>query len=190
MKRFDFKEILEITCRLYVFFFLTAYGVGKVIGGQFYTAARMPDGLDLIPIGQVSDFDLAWVFMGRSFGYMLVVALAEILGAVLLLSNKTKLIGTLILIPVMVNVIVFDIFFLDEYGALAGATLYLFMLFTILFINKEKMITIFNNLINNDKLPKSSSKEKIYKYLIVAAIIVVIFIGDQLIVNFLGYGKG
>jgi hypothetical protein len=51
MKRFDFKEILEITCRLYVFFFLTAYGIGKVIGGQFYTAARMPDGLDLMPIG-------------------------------------------------------------------------------------------------------------------------------------------
>ena len=80
MKRFNFKEILEITCRLYVFFFLTAYGVGKVIGGQFYTAARMPDGLELMPIGQVSDFDLAWVFMGRSFGYILVIALAEILG--------------------------------------------------------------------------------------------------------------
>ena len=87
MKRFDFKEILELTCRLYVFFFLTAYGVGKIIGGQFYTAARMPDGLELMPIGQVSDFDLAWVFMGRSFGYMLVIALAEIFGAVLLLSS-------------------------------------------------------------------------------------------------------
>lgn len=190
MKRFDFKEILEITCRLYVFFFLTAYGVGKIIGGQFYTAARMPDGLELMPIGEVSDFDLAWVFMGRSFGYMLVIALAEILGAVLLLSNKTKLLGTLILIPIMVNVIVFDIFFLDEYGALAGATLYLFMLFAILAINKEKMIAVFNDLIKNKKPSKTSSKEKFYKYLIVAVVIVLIFIGDQLIVNFLGYGKG
>ncbi|MDG2371135.1 MAG: hypothetical protein P8L83_00775 [Flavobacteriaceae bacterium] len=90
----------------------------------------------------------------------------------------------------MVNVIVFDIFFLDEYGALAGATLYLFMLFAILFINKEKMISIFNDLINNKKLPKTSSKEKILKYLIVLVIIVLIFIGDQLIVNFFGYGKG
>ena len=190
MKRFDFKEILEITCRLYVFFFLTAYGIGKVVGAQFYTASGMPDGLALIPIGQVPDFDLAWVFMGRSYGYMLFIGLAEVIGAVLLLFNKTKLIGTLVLIPIMVNVIVFDIFFLDEYGALAGATLYLFMLITILFINKEKLIVIFNDLINNKKLPKTSSKEKIYKYLIVAAIIVLIFIVDQLIVNFLGYGKG
>lgn len=190
LKRFDFKEILELTCRLYVSFFLTIYGVGKIIGGQFYTTARMPDGLELMPIGQVSDFDLAWVFMGRSFGYMLVIALAEILGAVLLLSNKTKLLGTLILIPIMVNVIVFDVFFLDEYGALAGATLYLFMLFAILVINKEKMIAVFNDLIKNKKPSKISSKEKFYKYLIVAAIIVLIFIGDQLIVSFLGYGKG
>ena len=104
MKRFDFKEILEITCRLYVFFFLTAYGIGKVVGAQFYTASGMPDGLALIPIGQVPDFDLAWVFMGRSYGYMLFIGLAEVIGAVLLLFNKTKLIGTLVLIPIMVNV--------------------------------------------------------------------------------------
>ncbi|MFT4851355.1 MAG: hypothetical protein ACI83B_003921, partial [Sediminicola sp.] len=45
-------------------------------------------------------------------------------------------------------------------------------------------------LIKNKKPPKTSSKERIYKYLIVAAIIVLIFIADQLIVNFLGYGKG
>jgi len=90
----------------------------------------------------------------------------------------------------MANVIVFDIFFLDEYGALAGATLYLFMLITILFINKEKMIAIFNNLINNKKTLKTSSKDKIYKYLIVVALIILIFMGDQLIVNFFGYGKG
>ncbi len=34
MKRFDFKEIIEITCRLYVFFFLTIYGIGKIIRYQ------------------------------------------------------------------------------------------------------------------------------------------------------------
>lgn len=52
------------------------------------------------------------------------------------------------------------------------------------------MIAIFNDLINNNKSPKTSSKEKIYKYLIVATLIILIFIGDQLIVNFFGYGKG
>ena len=41
------------------------------------------------------------------------------------------------------------------------------------------------------KVPlKTPSKEKILNYLIVLVIIVLIFIGDQLIVNLIGYGKG
>jgi len=190
MKRFDNKEILELTCRLYVFFFLFVYGIGKVIGAQFYTPDVIPLEIETMPIGLVPDFELAWVFMGRSYGYMLFIGLAEIIGAFLLLFNKTKLIGTLVLIPIMVNVVVFDIFFLDEYGALAGATLYLLMLLAILVINKEKMSTILKELVRNIVPHKTSSKEKILKYLIVLVIIVLIFIGDQLIVNFLGYGKG
>jgi len=190
MKKINYKETIEIVCRLYVFFFLTAYGLGKVIGAQFYTASRMPDGLAQMPIGLVTDFDLAWVFMGRSYSYMLFIGLAEVFGALLLIFNKTKLVGALMLIPIMVNVIVFDIFFLDEYGALAGATLYLLMLITILAINREKMSTIFLELVSTSVSLKKSAKEKALKYLIVLVIIVVVFIGDQLIVNFLGYGKG
>ena len=190
MKRFDFKEILEITCRLYVFFFLTVYGIGKIIGGQFYTSTRIPDEIAIMPIGQVPDFELAWVFMGRSFGYILFIGLAEIIGACLLLFNKTKLIGTLILIPVMVNVIVFDIFFLDAYGALFSATLYFVMLLTILVINKEKISKLLIELVSAKMAPQISFKEKFFKYSIALAIIVLIFIGDQVIVNLLGYGKG
>ena len=143
-----------------------------------------------MPIGLVPDFELAWTFMGRSFGYILFIGLAEIIGAFLLLFNKTKLIGTLILIPIMVNIIVFDIFFLDEYGALAGATLYLLMLLTIVVINKEKMSNILKELVSTKVPLKTSSKEKILNYLIVLVIIVLIFIGDQFIVNLIGYGKG
>ena len=190
MKRFDFKEILEITCRLYVFFFLTVYGIGKIIGGQFYTSTRIPDEIAIMPIGQVPDFELAWVFMGRSFGYILFIGLAEIIGACLLLFNKTKLIGTLLLIPIMVNVIVFDIFFLDTYGALASATLYFLMLLTILIINKEKITKLLVELISTKMAPKISFKEKFFKYAIVLAIIVLIFIGDQVIVTLIGHGKG
>jgi hypothetical protein len=190
MKRFDFKEILEITCRLYVFFFLNIYGIGKIFGGQFYTSTRMPDEIAIMPIGLVPDFELAWTFMGRSFGYILFIGLAEIIGACLLLFNKTKLIGTLILIPIMVNVIVFDIFFLDVYGALGSAVLYFLMLLTILVINKEKISAVLKELVIKKVPLKISAKENILKYLIVLAMIVLVFIGDQVIVNLLGHGKG
>jgi len=190
MRRFDYKEILEITCRLYVFFFLTAYGLGKFVGGQFYTTDRIPDEIAQMPIGLVPDFELAWTFMGRSFGYILIIGLAEVIGAVLLLFNRTKLVGTLILIPIMVNVIVFDIFFLDEYGALASAIIYFLMLLVILVINKEKITKMLIDLATTKETPHISLKEKFFKYSIVLVIIALIFIVNQVIVSFFGYGKG
>lgn len=189
IKRFEYKEILEITFRLYVFFFLSLYGLGKIIGQQFYTSTRIPDELATMPIGQVPDFELAWTFMGRSFGYILFIGLTQIIGANLLLFNKTKLIGVIILIPIMVNIIVFDIFFLDSYGALGNAIIYFLMLLTILIINKEKISKVLMLLVSAKKAHQKSFKEKFFKYSIVLVIIIIIFIGDQIIVNLLGHGK-
>lgn len=189
IKRFEYKEILEITFRLYVFFFLSLYGLGKIIGQQFYTSSNIPDELAIMPIGQVPDFELAWTFMGRSFGYILFIGITQIIGASLLLFNKTKLIGVIILIPIMVNIIVFDIFFLDSYGALGNATIYFLMLLTILIINKEKISKLLMSLVSAKKARQISFKEKFFKYSIVLAIIVLIFIGDQIIVSLLGHGK-
>ncbi|MBV1922813.1 MAG: hypothetical protein KUG68_02165 [Flavobacteriaceae bacterium] len=190
MKSINYKNLIEIVCRLYVFFFLTAYGLGKVLGAQFYTPDSIPPEIETMPISQIPDFDLAWVFMGRSFGYMLFIGIAEIIGALMLLFNKTKLIGTLILISIMVNVIVFDIFFLDEYGALASAIIYLLMLFTILLINKEKIVEVLKTLTHFDEKSKATFKEKLIKYSIIILTISVVFTINQLLVSWLGYGKG
>ena len=112
MNKINYKEMFEMVCRLYVFFFLAAYGLAKVIGAQFYTPDLIPSEIETTPIKQLSNFDLAWIFMGRSYGYMLFIGIGEVIGALMLLFNKTKLVGTFILIPILVNVIVFDIFFL------------------------------------------------------------------------------
>ncbi len=75
--------------------------------------------------------------MGYSFAYILFIGLAEVVGAWLLLWERTKLLGVAILLPVMVNILVFDIIFLDAYGALASATIYTVLLLVILICNKE-----------------------------------------------------
>lgn len=190
MKKINYKEIIEIACRLYVFFFLTAYGLGKIIGAQFYTPDLIPSELETMPIRHIPNFDLAWIFMGRSYGYMLFIGIGEIMGAIMLLFNRTKLIGTFILFPILVNVIVFDIFFLDKYGALASAILYLIMLLIIIWINKAKIIMAIKTLTQFNGIEKPSLKQKILKFSYVLLIIIVVFAFNQLIVGWLGYGKG
>ena len=190
MKKINYKETFEMVSRLYVFFFLALYGLGKILGAQFYTPDLIPVEIETMPISQIPNFDLAWVFMGRSYSYMLFIGIGELIGALMLLFNKTKLIGTFILIPIIVNVIVFDIFFLDEYGALASAIIYFILLLTILWINKEKIMKVIKTLTHFEVLTKTSIKEKIVKFSYVLLIILVVFAFNQLFVSWLGYGKG
>ena len=190
MKKIINRETIEIACRFYIFFFLFAYGLGKIIGAQFYSPDLIPSEIETMPISQIPDFDLAWVFMGRSYGYMLFIGIGELLGALMLLFNRTKLIGIFILLPIMVNVIVFDIFFLDEYGALASAIIYFIMLLVILWINKEKIMKVIKTLTHFDGIVKTSIKDKIVKFSYVLLIILVVFAFNQLLVSWLGYGKG
>jgi hypothetical protein len=93
MKTIHPKQLLELAFRLYVFVFLNVYGLGKLLGGQFYTPESIPEEVASIPLGVASNFDLAWTFMGRSYGYILFIGISQLLGAWMLLFPRTKLLG-------------------------------------------------------------------------------------------------
>ena len=185
-KKLNLKPIFELGCRLYVFLMLNLYGIGKMIGQQFYRKGELPDDVFNIPLGQAEAFDLAWTFMGYSSSYIFFVGISQIVGAWLLLFNKTKLIGVTILIPIMLNIVVFDIVFLDKYGALASAILYLILLISILILNKETIRKAFENLINVDVLEVTGKKKLLNLGLSIIAVIL-LFVFDQLFVNLFGH---
>jgi hypothetical protein len=188
--QFNAKETVELVCRIYICLFLSIYAVGKLLGGQFYTPDAIPDEVYVSQLGSASNFDLAWTFMGRSRGYISFIGISQLIGALLLLFNRTKLIGTAILFPILVNIIVFDIFFLDKYGALASACIYLLMLLIIIFINKEEVYRSLKCLIITRKDRGISTNELINRALVSFFIFAIVFLIDQLLVNFFGYGNG
>jgi hypothetical protein len=192
MKRKYIEEILELVFRCYVFVFMSLYGLGKIMGGQFYTPDRMPGEVAATPLGKAGGFELAWTFMGHSHNYILFIGITQILGAFMLLFNRTKLVGAAVLLPVLINIVVFDIIFLDKYGALASAVIYLCMLLFILFFNKERVVMAFRSLTNFSPGSEYDKdvKLKIYKLLSVAIVFALLFFLDQVIVNLIGHGKG
>ncbi len=171
---------------------MSLYGLGKIMGGQFYTPERIPENIAATPLGKANSFDLAWTFMGHSHNYILFIGITQLVGSFMLLFNKTKLLGTAILLPVLVNIVVFDIIFLDKYGALASAVIYLCMLIFILFFNKDRVIMAFKSLTNfSSGLEYDKDiKLKFYKILSVAIVFALLFFLDQVIVNLIGHGKG
>lgn len=185
-----YHAAIELGARWYVFVFLNIYGFGKIAGGQFYRQGRLPTDVAQTMLGQAGGFELAWTFMGYSFAYILFIGLTEVVGAWLLLWERTKLFGVAVLLPVMINILVFDVIFLDRYGALASATIYTLLLFVILACNAERVRNAFRALMPEMAPGKMPLQKRAKLALIAAAGMAVLFAFDQMLVNLLGHGKG
>lgn len=181
------KRLIELFARWYVFIFLTIYGLGKILGGQFYRKGNLPQEIANQTLDTVNSFDLAWTFMGHSYPYILFIGISQLIGAWFLLWDKTKLLGVAILLPIMVNIIVFDINFLDKYGALASAIIYFSLLILILFLNKDRIIQVFKILTETGQQESQNFKTRSLITLMVLLLMAGLFIVDQLIVNALGH---
>ena len=184
------RRVIELAARWYVFWFVNVYGVGKIAGGQFYRRGRLPEEVAKTLLGEANGFDLAWTFMGYSFAYILFIGVAEVVGAWLLLWDRTKLFGVAILLPVLVNIIVFDIIFLDTYGALASATIYTLLLLVILACNKEAVGQAFRALVPQTQSKQIPLKERAKMAVVALVVMGVVFAFDQMLVNWFGHGRG
>ena len=189
MRKNNSKKTVELVLRQCVFVILNIYALSKLLGGQFYMKGKLPAEIANTTLGEASGFSLAWTFMGHSYFYILFVGFTQLVGAWFLLWNKTKLIGVLILTPIMVNIILFDIIFLDVYPALANAIIIFLMLLLILFFNKEIIIAAYDRLISAPKNLKVPLKIKLRTIGITIIVIVLIFSFDFLIEYWLGASK-
>ncbi len=189
MIKSNLKETFELVLRQSVFIILNIYAISKLLGGQFYMKGKLPAEVVNTTLGDASSFSLAWTFMGHSYFYILFIGISQLVGAWFLLWNKTKLIGVSILTPIMINIIIFDIIFLDVYPALANAIIVFLMLILILFFNKERIIDVIKRLTNFQAKPKVRIKRRLINFGITILIIVLIIAFDSFIEHWLGASK-
>ncbi|WP_415376707.1 hypothetical protein [Patiriisocius sp. Uisw_017] len=186
MNKSNYKVTFELVLRQCVFIILNIYALSKLLGGQFYMKGKLPAEIANTTLGEASGFSLAWTFMGHSYFYIMFVGIVQLIGAWFLLWNKTKLIGVLILLPIMVNIIVFDIIFLDVYPALANAIIVLLMLFLILFFNREIVKDTVIKLTNFQSKSSVSIKKRLITFGITILFIILVFSFDSFIEYWLG----
>jgi hypothetical protein len=99
---------LRVYLRLALATQLMSYGAAKAFSLQFPspTLDRM-----LQTIGETSPMGLLWTFMGASPGYQRLTGLAELTGALLLISRRTTLLGSLVCAAVMGQVVALNFFY-------------------------------------------------------------------------------
>jgi len=154
--------------RFFVASFIILYGFAKLNGSQFTILASELDK----PMGQVSGFWLTWYYFGYSSVYGNLIGLVQVAGGVLLMFRKTVLLGSCLLLPIVANIILIDIFYRIAIDALLIALLMEFALIAILMFHKQELLEVFWSKQNSVFPDQPSTKSRVFgKYAVRALVI-------------------
>ena len=107
-KRKNYQQLYLFTivlARYYVAFTMLVYGFAKVFQGQFPSLAYYS--LEK-KFGDMSPMGVLWTFMETSRAYTFFGGLMEVSGGLLLLFRRTKTLGALVAVAVMINVAILN----------------------------------------------------------------------------------
>ena len=131
LEKKDRIEILENAFTYIVVFAMLVYGIGKII--QFDGALETNKS-----VSEMTGQQLMWAFYGYSKPFVIVLGIVEITGGFLMLIRRTRILGCFLITTILVNVILQDVFYGVNVGALRAAVIYQTLIFVILWFNKEK----------------------------------------------------
>jgi hypothetical protein len=102
-----------------VAFDLAEFGWAKICHLQLVMPLSKLD----LPYNSFSSSDLFWYFFSYSYTLGCIIASLQITGAMLLLFHRTRLVGVFILLPVLANILLMDIFYQIGYSVVVHASI-------------------------------------------------------------------
>ena len=149
---------------------ISTYGFAKILNTQFQTADYRLD----MPLSSFDGMSLTWYYFGYSYPLAVIIALFQIGGSILLLYRRTTFLGAMILLPVMVNIVLINIFYKITTGAFFNSVVYLLALVFLLMLHVNKLKIIFWDLM--DHLPAIHLKRNWVKHCLRLLLIAVAFV--------------
>jgi hypothetical protein len=125
--------------RYWLAFEISVYGFAKLLRTQFAPIFSRDD----TPVGHLTGFQLTWNYFGYSYTFAVILGLLQIGGSILLLFRRTTLLGAAILLPVMVNIVLINLFYKIAAGAFVNSIFFTLGLLFILYLHRQDLITIF-----------------------------------------------
>ena len=114
-------------------FFL--YGLAKLTGFQLVYRTPPPDLL----LKDVSPLGIMWYFFSLKKGYAVLVALAEIVPAILILFKRTRFLGIILCLVTAANILAINIFFGITPWTLAISVVVFIYALIILYSERQKL---------------------------------------------------
>ena len=118
---------------------LFTYGSSKLLGWQF----SLPSEVALRPIGSLSGYQLAWYYYSYSHTYALILGLVQLGGGAMLLFRKSATLGAAMMLPVMTNILMINLFFSIAWGALCTSAFILSAMLALLWRDRRALVDVF-----------------------------------------------
>jgi hypothetical protein len=112
-------------------FLLFTYASSKMLGRQF----SLPPEIALRPAGALSGYQLAWLYYGHSHAYALILGLIQLGGGALL--------GAALMLPVMTNIVMINVFFHIAWGAMGTSAFIFASMLAILWHQRRALVGVF-----------------------------------------------
>src|SRR5215469_9301832 len=133
-----YPKYLEWLCYLSAFLLFT-YGSSKLLGRQF----TLPPEMALRPVGSLSGYQLAWFYYSYSHVYAVILGLIQLAGGALLLFRKTALQGAALMLPVMTNILMINVFFHIAWGAMCTSAFIFASMLAFLWHHRHALVGVF-----------------------------------------------
>jgi hypothetical protein len=130
-----YLDWLRYVCALLLYF----YGMSKLTGHQL----TVPPEIAQKPVNLLSGYWLTWYYYSYSHAYKDILGLTQIAGASLLLFRKTALIAAAMMVPVMANIVLINIFYAIAVGAELTATFILFSMMLLMWNQRVELLAVF-----------------------------------------------
>jgi len=131
-KHLDFLRYLSA-------FLLFTYGSSKLLGRQF----TLPPEVAQRPVGSLTGYQLAWFYYSYSHLYAVILGLVQLAGGALLLFRKTALLGAALMLPVMTNILMINLFFHIAWGALCTSAFIFISMSAVLWRHRAALVGVF-----------------------------------------------
>lgn len=97
-----------LALRWYLIYYMINYGFGKLTLSQFgvHDVSILEQ-----PIKDIDSFYVAWHLYGRSPFFNIITGIFEIIGGILLIFNRTTIIGALLVLAILGHILIIDIVF-------------------------------------------------------------------------------
>jgi len=163
------KAYFRIFIAYYLALILFKYGFDKMFKHQFY----FPEpNILFTPLNQLSKDILFWSSMGTSYVYSVFSGLIELLPAVLLLHKKTRLLGGVIALGVLVNVVMINFGF--DISVKVYSLFLVLLSVVIISLDGKRLYQLFTNKIVDNRVVEKEfdSKQSIFKYALIKSIVI------------------